>query len=127
MKTMIKRAADQIGIELISSRRTYSLLEWLLDRERSFYPQQKGYIGVNLAPPSIPIKSGAIPLPEEVRGDSWSFASLSLTTIESAPIGPILSSATVVELAPCVVSEPHLGFPTGVMATPPKCRAPLPW
>ena len=26
MKTMIKRAADQIGIEIISSRRTYSLL-----------------------------------------------------------------------------------------------------
>ena len=42
MKTMIKRAADQIGIELISSRRTYSLLEWLIDRERNFYPQQKG-------------------------------------------------------------------------------------
>ncbi len=36
MKTMIKRAADQIGIELISSRRTYSLLEWLIDRERNF-------------------------------------------------------------------------------------------
>ena len=43
-----------------------------------------------------------------------SFASLSLTTIESAPIGPILSSASIVELPPCVVSEPHLGFPTGL-------------
>ena len=41
MKTMIKRAADQIGIELISSRRTYSLLEWLIDRERNLYPKQK--------------------------------------------------------------------------------------
>ena len=82
MKTMIKRAADQIGIELISSRRTYSLLEWLIDRERSFYPQQKGYTGVNLAPPSNPITNQAIPLPEEVRGDSWSFASLSLNTLQ---------------------------------------------
>ena len=84
MKTMIKRAADQIGIELISSRRTYSLLEWLSDRERSFYPHQKGYIGVNLAPPSSPITNQAIPLPEEVRGDSWSFASLSLNTLREA-------------------------------------------
>ena len=84
MKTMIKRAADQIGIELISSRRTYSLLEWLVDRERNLYPQQKGYTGVNLAPPSNPITNQAIPLPEEVRGDSWSFASLSLNTLREA-------------------------------------------
>ena len=84
MKTMIKRAADQIGIELISSRRTYSLIEWLIEREKNFYPQQKGYTGVNLAPPSNPIKNLAIPLPEEVRGDSWSFASLSLNTLIEA-------------------------------------------
>ena len=84
MKTMIKRAADQIGIELISSRRTYSLLEWIIDRERNHYPKQKGYIGVNLAPPSNPIRNQAIPLPEEIRGDSWSFASLSLNTLREA-------------------------------------------
>ena len=84
MKTMIKRAADQIGIELIPSRRTYSLLEWIIDRERNLYPQEKGYIGVNLAPPSNPLTNQAIPLPEEVRGDSWSFASLSLNTLKEA-------------------------------------------
>ena len=84
MKTMIKRAADQIGIELISSRRTYSLLEWLIDRESNLYPQQKGYTGINLAPLSNPITNQAIPLPEEVRGDSWSFASLSLNTLKEA-------------------------------------------
>ena len=84
MKTMVKRAADQIGIELISSRRTYSLLEWLLDRERNFYPKEKGYTGVNLAPPSIAIKNQPIPLPEEVRGDSWSFASLTIDTLREA-------------------------------------------
>tara|TARA_Y100001968_G_scaffold280234_1_gene276610 strand:+ start:467 stop:1354 length:888 start_codon:yes stop_codon:yes gene_type:complete len=84
MKTMIKRAADQIGIELISSRRTYSLLEWIIDRERNLYPRQKGYIGVNLAPPSNPIANQAIPLPEEVRGESWSFASLSLDALREA-------------------------------------------
>ena len=84
MKTMIKRAADQVGIELISSRRTYSLLEWLIDRERNLYPQLKGYTGVNLAPPSNQITNQAIPLPEEVRGDSWSFASLSLNALREA-------------------------------------------
>ena len=84
MKTMIKRAADQLGIELISSRRTYSLYEWLVDRERNLYPQQKGYAGVNLSPPSTPITNQAIPLPEEVRGDSWSLASLSLNALREA-------------------------------------------
>ncbi len=84
MKTMIKRAADQIEIELISSRRTYSLIEWLNDREKNIYPKQKGYIGVNLAPPSNPIQNQAIPLPEEVRGDSWSFASISINALREA-------------------------------------------
>ncbi len=84
MKTMIKRAADQIGIELIASRRTYSLLEWLIDRERNLYPKQKGYTGISLAPPSNPITNQAIPLPEEVRGDSWNFASLSVNTLREA-------------------------------------------
>ena len=89
MKTMIKRAADQIGIDLISSRRTYSLLEWLMERERDFYPQQNGYAGVNLAPPSNPIKNQPIPLPEEVRGDSWSFATLSINTLRESDEWPI--------------------------------------
>ena len=84
MKTMIKRAADQIGIELVSSRRTYSLLEWLIDRERNIYPLEKGYTGISLSPPSNPITNQAIPLPEEVRGDSWSFASLSINTLREA-------------------------------------------
>tara|TARA_B100000945_G_scaffold182020_1_gene145931 strand:- start:154 stop:690 length:537 start_codon:yes stop_codon:yes gene_type:complete len=59
-------------------------MEWLIERERNLYPQQKGYTGVNLAPPSNPITNQAIPLPEEVRGDSWSFASLSLNTLREA-------------------------------------------
>ncbi len=84
MKTMIKRAADQIGIELVSSRRTYSLLQWIRERERNYYPHQKGYTGVNLSPPSNPITSQAIPLPEEMRGESWNFASLSLNTLREA-------------------------------------------
>ena len=84
MKTMIKRAADQIGIELICSRRTYSLIEWIIERERYFYPKQSGYISVPLAPPSNPIKNQPIPLPEEVRGDSWSFATLSINTLRES-------------------------------------------
>ena len=84
MKTMIKRAADQIGIELVSSRRTYTLLEWLIERERNFYPQQHGYIGINLAPPSNQIKNQPIPLPEEVRGNSWSFSTLSISALRES-------------------------------------------
>ncbi len=95
MKTMIKRAADQIGIELISSRRTYSLLEWLIERERYFYPKQPGYIAVPLTPPSIPIKSQPIPLPEEVRGDSWCLASLSIKELRESDQWPIEFSGLI--------------------------------
>ncbi len=95
MKTMIKRAADQIGIELISSRRTYSLLEWLIERERYYYPKQPGYIAVPLSPPSIPIKNQPIPLPEEVRGDSWSLASISINELRESDQWPIEFSGLI--------------------------------
>ncbi len=95
MKTMIKRAADQIGLDLISSRRTYSLLEWLIEREKSYYPKQPGYTAFPLAPPSLPIKNQPIPLPEAVRGDSWSLASLSINELRESDQWPIEFSGLI--------------------------------
>ena len=84
MKTMIKRAADQIGIELISSRRTYSLLEWLIDRERSFILNRKDILVSILLLLQTQLQTKPFLYQREVRGDSWSFASLSLGTLREA-------------------------------------------
>ena len=89
MKTMISKAALKVGIEVIPSRRTFSLLDWLAQREKDIYPNQKGYIAGPLAPPPTRILNQPEPLPEEVRGDAWSFALLPLGTLLEANEWPI--------------------------------------
>ncbi|WP_320667320.1 Tab2/Atab2 family RNA-binding protein [Prochlorococcus sp. MIT 1307] len=89
MKTMITKAATKVGIEVIASRRTFSLLDWLAEREKDFYPKQEGYITGPIAPPPSPILNEPEPLPEAVRGDAWSFAWLPLGSLHEANEWPI--------------------------------------
>ena len=89
MKTMIKKAAEKNNIEIISSRRTYSLIEWLNQREKDIYPKEEGYIAGPFAPKSTPMINQLLPLPEEARGDAWSFASLSIGSLREAEDWPI--------------------------------------
>ncbi len=84
MRTMVQRAADGLGLELVPSRRCYSLVEWLQERQRSVYPQEDGYMAGPLAPPPQPIPPVAVPLPEAARGDSWSWATLSGAALADA-------------------------------------------
>ena len=76
MRTMVQRAATELDLEMIASRRTYALLEWLQQREQEVYPQEEGFMAGPLAPPPAPVATPAVPLPEEVQGDAWSWASL---------------------------------------------------
>ncbi len=89
MKTMVKKAASQLGLEVIASRRTYSLISWLAEREKDLYPKQEGYMAGPLAPPLSPILNQPLPLPEAARGDAWSFASLPIGTLRDAKDWPI--------------------------------------
>ncbi len=84
MRTMVQRASEGLGIELVASRRCYSLMEWLRQREASVYPLESGYMAGPLAPPPEPVSAVAVPLPEAVRGDSWSWASLPAATLAEA-------------------------------------------
>ncbi len=58
MRTMVQRAAEGLGLELVSSRRTYALVNWLQERERTVYPQEPGYLTGPLAPPPQRIRRG---------------------------------------------------------------------
>ncbi|WP_320676466.1 Tab2/Atab2 family RNA-binding protein [Prochlorococcus sp. MIT 1300] len=89
MKTMVKKAATALNIEVIPSRRTYSLCQWLTERERDLYPTQKGYMAGPLAPPPTPILNQAVPLPEAVRGDALTLASLSIGLLREAEEWPM--------------------------------------
>jgi hypothetical protein len=84
MRTMVQRAAEGLGLELVSSRRTYALVNWLQERERTVYPQEPGYLTGPLAPPPQRIRPIAVPLPEAARGESWAWASLPLQALREA-------------------------------------------
>jgi len=76
MRTMVQRAADGMGLDLVPSRRCYALVEWLRQREAEVYPQEEGYLVGPLAPPPASLAPVAVPLPEAARGDRWDWASL---------------------------------------------------
>ena len=84
MRTMVQRAAEGLGLELVPSRRTYALVSWLQQREREVYPAEEGYMAGPLAPPPAPIRPVPVPLPEAARGDQWAWATLPLETLADA-------------------------------------------
>jgi hypothetical protein len=84
MRTMVQRAAEGLGLELIASRRTYSLVSWLQERERQVYPGEEGYMAGPLAPPPQAIRSVPVPLPDAARGERWCWAGLPLEALRGA-------------------------------------------
>lgn len=84
MRTMVQRAAEGLGLELVPSRRTYALVNWLQQREREVYPAEEGYMAGPLAPPARPILAVPVPLPEAARGESWCWASLPVQALSAA-------------------------------------------
>lgn len=89
MRTMVQRAAEGLGLELIPSRRCYALVEWLQEREQEVYPLEEGYMAGPLAPAPIPLQPLALPLPEAARGDSWGWANLPLGALREAAEWPL--------------------------------------
>jgi len=85
MRTMVQRAAEGLGLELVPSRRCYTLVEWLREREASVYPAEEGYLCGPLAPMPAPIRPIPVPLPEAVRGDRWSWVSLPAAALAESP------------------------------------------
>ena len=89
MRTMVQRAAEGVGLEMVPSRRCYALVEWLQEREASIYPEMEGHLNGPLAPPPQPLQAAPLPLPEAVRGDSWGWASLPAASLAEAADWPI--------------------------------------
>ncbi len=89
MKTMIKKAAEKVGLEVLESRRTFSLFEWLKQREKDVYPNETGYISGPIPPSKVDILNQPEPLPEALRGDAWSFSSLSVGNLREAKEWPM--------------------------------------
>ena len=95
MRTMVQRAAEGVGLEMVPSRRCYALVEWLQERESKVYPEMEGHLNGPLAPPPQPLQATPLPLPEAVRGDSWGWASLPAASLAEASEWPMDFSGLV--------------------------------
>jgi hypothetical protein len=84
MRTMVQRAADGLMMELVPSRRTYALISWIQERERTVYPKEEGYLAGPLAPAPQPIRAVPVPLPEAARGERWAWANLPIAVLAEA-------------------------------------------
>ncbi|BEV35823.1 Tab2/Atab2 family RNA-binding protein [Synechococcus sp. M16CYN] len=89
MRTMVQRAAKEQNLEVISSRRTFALIDWLEQRAREVYPQEKGFMTGPLALPPALIPAPALPLPEEVQGEAWAWATLPASLLRDANDWPM--------------------------------------
>jgi len=85
MRPMVQRAAESLGLVVLPSRRCYSLIDWLRERERELYPTEEGYLAGPLAPPPQPQRPTALPWPDVVRGDRWTWATLPASALRDAP------------------------------------------
>ena len=89
MVAMVQRACEPLGLAVVPSRRCYTLIDWLQDRQRTVYPQQKGYLA---GPQGVPVPAApapAKPLPDAARGDAWEWASLPLASLREAGDWPM--------------------------------------
>ncbi len=90
MKSIIKKSLENIKIEGLVSRRTYSLNERINFLEKEIYPKEKGYVNGVLAPTfTSQIINDPKPLPEAVRGESLTIAELSIGELRTAKNWPI--------------------------------------
>ena len=89
MRTMVQRAAAELDLEMIASRRTYALLDWLTEREQLVYPHEKGFMAGPLAPPPASLPAPPVPLPEAAQGDAWGWAALPAGLLREAKSWPM--------------------------------------
>ena len=90
MKSIIKKSLENLEIDALVSRRTYSLFEKIKFLEEEVYPKEKGYVNGILAPNfTSTISNEPTPLPEAVRGDSLTISAITIGELKKAQNWPI--------------------------------------
>jgi len=90
MKSIIKKSLENLELESLVSRRTYTLFERLNYLENDIYPKEKGFVKGVLAPNfTAQIANEPKPLPEAVRGESLTFSEISIRDLRAAQSWPI--------------------------------------
>ncbi|HEY9838672.1 MAG TPA: Tab2/Atab2 family RNA-binding protein, partial [Vampirovibrionales bacterium] len=86
MNNMITKACEEAGIPHAASRRAYTLMQWLEQRDQEVYPQHPNYDEKSAKASTVqyPVLN-AIALPDAVRGDKgdkWAIVSLEASAFD---------------------------------------------
>lgn len=84
---LLEAAGKQLNIPIKATRHTSALKQWLQEKAQQ-YPNQSNYTGEAYNPLAID-KPPPLPLPENLWGKQWRFATLSAGDIESFKERPI--------------------------------------
>jgi len=85
MFNMINIALSELEVTVLPSRTTYSLFDWLDDREKNVYPQMEGYTPSMTQPSIFDIRTPQ-KLPDALRGERYAFVSLPVSNFRSGEI-----------------------------------------
>lgn len=81
MTAIITRACEALSIPALQSRRAFALVQWLQERSQTVYPKHPGFQPLMAPPPAFePLAPQQ--LPDALRGEGWSFVSLSLASLQ---------------------------------------------
>ncbi|HEY9598633.1 MAG TPA: Tab2/Atab2 family RNA-binding protein [Cyanophyceae cyanobacterium] len=80
--SLFEAAGEQLGVVVEATRRTPALKQWLQEKALQ-YPKQDNYTGDPYNPIAID-KPPPVPLPENLWGEQWRFATISAGNLEEA-------------------------------------------
>jgi RNA-binding protein Tab2/Atab2 len=80
MTAIITRACEALSIPSQQSRRAFALVQWFQERSQTVYPKHPGFQPLMPPPPAFEPMI-AQQLPDALKGDGWSFVSLSLDAL----------------------------------------------
>ena len=110
---LLENAAKSLGAIARSTRRTTTLKQYLLRRSRE-YPQMPEYTGEPYDPLALQ-KPPPLPLPKELWGESWRFATAQAGDLLDLAAGPIPVRSLPEELLPLNLELPSIAPIPGIV------------
>lgn len=130
MFNMINIALSEVDLIAKPSRATYSLAQWLEEREREVYPKMEGYrqsmAGVDPSGSSFLDIRTPVKLPDALRGEKYAFVSLPLAEFKEGG-GVSEDNIGVGRLCPVDEDLPGDAFVQGIVLMTPRASGLASW
>lgn len=132
MFNMINIALSEVDVVAKPSRATYSLAQWLEERERNVYPQMEGYratmasSGSDITGSSFLDIRTPVKLPDALRGEKYAFVSLPLAEFQEGG-GVTEENIGVGRLCPIDDDMPGDAFVQGIVIMTSRAKALASW